>query len=1164
MGPVLLLGIGLVAGAITSCFTMWLLARRKPCDFHGDVSRKLRSMVGRGILPGHVWEQIVRDFRDNSSDPVRRKSPGEAVRKNQTRASGFFLFALSLLVGIMACLSFTTEAWILGVFALLLGFGTALVPFCYPSSLTGLTAWIWGAAGISSCVLAALSNQNFFGDPHPTLVGAWWGLCTGSGLMVGFSNWRGTQRGSQFQTIFIGLLTTAPFLLIAKDFGIYSPTDHQWVEHIRGPWTVIAGLSWCAALASRRNFSRISMVFAFSLVGCWGIFLGAVEVTRTSEGIGLACLSLAGCLSVIWITASFRLFLGKSKFRIISRLPYGAAAFGQTIWLVSFICVGGMIVVEMPIGQASFLFALLALTGWFISSVVNSEWRGFAATITWAASAWCLAEQIHGDIPLESWWPFMAKTISISLATGTIFWTLIHGKKKGESALHFRCFTSLAACIAFLLPTQALVIATLVEPAWMSEIIRAPLAGWWNWGLAGLVFSVAITTIYPYRNIKFEVWFTLFILLGAGLAAAGATRGLDREENPEGILAVLATWSLGSLGMTFFQSRWAAIFSNLLLGFAWFSAWSRPDLLPQQSLLWCLIPATFAWISGLLATLVRGKRWLPLAASGSVMIALGAWTSFDSIAIGPGLLLGSFLAISTLCILEIRYPRGWLAPPSLDKSYRLHEPVMWLFINQILVIVGSFQLLTESGSWVWLIMAAIIQALILFLIRGKSSAILTVWQDSGYSVLGGLLSLAISKSFETSSLVPPMIAIIAGASMGLGARLLRLWFRQDSVQSWAAFPLSALGFSLFAAIPLSLPAGSTLFSKLFFSVAIIVYPALGFLHAAVIATLRPQASIRWSQVSLWATVLSIAFVIWLLFWQDIDGWKLPAAASCLFGFAMVIAWCEIAPHLDLNWKTTTRRAMLRTRADLLKCSIPFSLFLSAVASTSTTRSIPGFWEILAGLSVCALASIAGFIEIKNPQARMSSFFRAITLILSTILAVWLCAQWSQDAQLSRMFFLVGGCICLVTSQFKTIKHSRWEYSLEYLGMSWIISLAILQVGSLCLGETFVFVQRKWGMDLSPQGFTSSVIEISAALLIFGIGGLLSTIPQRLPWIRLSFAAWAICGWVGVSVSIGFLAGSHYLAILFVVAGILLGVRNFIGKAEANPTSLAMLRQNNAA
>ena len=102
------------------------------------------------------------------------------------------------------------------------------------------------------------------------------------------------------------------------------------------------------------------------------------------------------------------------------------------------------------------------------------------------------------------------------------------------------------------------------------------------------------------------------------------------------------------------------------------------------------------------------------------------------------------------------------------------------------------------------------------------------------------------------------------------------------------------------------------------------------------------------------------------------------------------------------------------------------------------------------------------------------------------------------------------------------------------------------------------------MDLSPQGFTSSVIEISAALLIFGIGGLLSTIPQRLPWIRLSFAAWAICGWVGVSVSIGFLAGSHYLAILFVVAGILLGVRNFIGKAEANPTSLAMLRQNNAA
>ena len=64
MGPVLLLGIGLVAGAITSCFTMWLLARRKPCDFHGDVSRKLRSMVGRGILPGHVWEQIVRDFRE--------------------------------------------------------------------------------------------------------------------------------------------------------------------------------------------------------------------------------------------------------------------------------------------------------------------------------------------------------------------------------------------------------------------------------------------------------------------------------------------------------------------------------------------------------------------------------------------------------------------------------------------------------------------------------------------------------------------------------------------------------------------------------------------------------------------------------------------------------------------------------------------------------------------------------------------------------------------------------------------------------------------------------------------------------------------------------------------------------------------------------------------
>ena len=185
----------------------------------------------------------------------------------------------------------------------------------------------------------------------------------------------------------------------------------------------------------------------------------------------------------------------------------------------------------------------------------------------------------------------MAKALGLGFSFATLCWCLAVGQFPSKKIQPFVCFASLAGCVAWLLPTQALVIATLVEPTWMSEVIRGPLGVWWNWPLA--VFSVGIGW-WMHRSLhgmRQEIWTTIFVLISAGLATAEATLGLDTEESPQGVLAVLAAWTAGSCLISMYRSRWASVFANLFLGFAWFLAWSQSNRLPESSPYWSLVPA---------------------------------------------------------------------------------------------------------------------------------------------------------------------------------------------------------------------------------------------------------------------------------------------------------------------------------------------------------------------------------------------------------------------------------------------------------------------------------------------------------------------------------------------------------------------------------------------
>ena len=67
MDPLICLALGAIVGSLASGFLVWLtssLTKRESPD--ADYAKLLRNLVGRGILPSHVWEQLSRELRPKS------------------------------------------------------------------------------------------------------------------------------------------------------------------------------------------------------------------------------------------------------------------------------------------------------------------------------------------------------------------------------------------------------------------------------------------------------------------------------------------------------------------------------------------------------------------------------------------------------------------------------------------------------------------------------------------------------------------------------------------------------------------------------------------------------------------------------------------------------------------------------------------------------------------------------------------------------------------------------------------------------------------------------------------------------------------------------------------------------------------------------------------
>ena len=1157
MDPLIALLLGVFVGSLFSGCLVWWTTRPDRAQSISDPLRVLRGMVGKGILPSHVWEQVSRELRLESNSGAKEKAapahpskgPGYVWEETPTSGPSHWALGTRLVLGLwcfsglLVLAKFQSSSWLMVTAAVLLGSAVwGLVKYQYLLKQTAMRfAWFW--AGVAGWTVASLGSQGSELDPQKLMFAGLAGLSSGLGAMVALNASLRRKVPSRATILVQAVLLFGPIFLLPADFGKWDAESRDWAQVLPVNWLPFAGAGWALSLAARSSFAAPGMVAGLSFLGCWIAGWTAIQFSGSGQGRGLPSFALGAFFATAFTAILCRL-VAKPEARTLGKFPTGPLSFMVTLFLSGCATTVWMSKVGFsPAWEAALLFAG-SLCAWVALALLGRNLWGVASLSCLLGSIAYLAIYMHNGVPILSWWPFMAKFTGLGLSIGTLGWCLAQGRFPSRKSLPFVCVTSLAGVVGWLLPTQALVMATLVEPSWMSEVIRAPLAGWWNLPLA--VFSVGMAW-WMHRSLpgmRPEIWLTQFVLIFAGIATAWATLGLDTEESPRGVLAVLGSWSLGAMALGLFRSRWSSIFATVFLGFAWFLAWSQTGRLPSASPLWSLAPACAAWLMGSFHSLIHGKRWVMLGSAGAVMAGLSAWSAFESVHLGPGLLIGALLMALNLMVLEVRHNRDWLAPQNYKKALRLREPSLWLGICQTLILVGSFLTVRESGHGGWLAVGLAAQSVILWIVRGSASSTLAQLQGFGAAMTGGLIALGAGESLDAQAwfprileAVPSLAFFVPGALAGIGVQLLVSRLTNRSMDRGPQFALGVL------ALPALFTLGQSVFPStdpsqwVLALVTSILWPILAWFtgNQAV------HGSRQWYQTALVAMLIPVTLVgISLCGLSGVGAYPICMAAT--LACALIAGWCLIAPHVEVSWSLPARQAFTTTGRRLLGLAqFPLVLMVGFSQDQGDSGFSGGYWLAMTGICLATLVSAISANEQRSSRKAMR--LQAFCLSFVFLGWVWVCGILQFTPPMGRIstFLLGSACILLSASPMKLV--SRWKTVLQVGGT--FLQLALLAgIGaSLVVGTNEVGLLANWGVDAFTLDWKPWVLEVSLLSLLLGIMGRFGAGDTWHPSIRMAFLAWAAVGWIGLSVATqGATAPGFLLATAGMVSGAYLARR----------------------
>jgi|GEM_PF-2033456 len=1152
MDPLIALVLGVFVGSLLSGCLVWMTTRP---DRHQSVSeplRVLRGMVGKGILPSHVWEQVSRELRlqhqpgseETVPSPAPFKGAGytweDAPRSCPTHwdLGTRLVLALWCISGLAVLAQFNPSSWLMATCAALLG-GAVWGLVKYPAWLkrTGIRlAWFW--AGVAGWTMASLGSQGAEVDPQKLIFAGLAGLSSGLGAMVALNASLRQTAPSLASILGQALLLFGPIFLIPADLGKWDAESRDWAHVLAGNWLPFAGAAWALSLAARNGFNGTGLVAGVSFFGCWMAGWMAVQFSGSGQGRGLPGFALGAFCATAFTAIMSRLFT-KPEARALGKIPTGPLSFMVTLFLAG--C--ATILLMAKVGYSPALEGALFLAGsvcaWVALALLGRNLWGVASQGCLLGCIAYFSIYMHNGVPVLAWWPFMAKFIGLGLSLGTLGWCLAQWRFPSRKSQPFVCATSLAGVIGWLLPTQALVMATLVEPTWMSEVIRAPLAGWWNLPLAVLSIGMAWWMHRSLPGMRAEFWLTQFVLVFSGLATAWATLGLDTEESPQGVLAVLASWSLGALALGLFRSRWSAIFATVFLGFAWFLAWSQTGRLPAASPLWSLAPAFAAWLMGSFHSLIHGKRWVLLGSTGSIMVGLSAWSAFESVHFGPGLLVGALLIALNLMALEVRHNRDWLAPQSYRKALRLGEPSLWLGVCQALILVGSFLTVRESGHGGWLALALVAQSVVLWMVRGGQSATLGQLQSFGAAMAGGLLVLGVGESLDAQTwfprfleTVPSLAFFVPGALAGIGVQQFVSSRTRGSMDHGPRFALGILAAPTLFTLGQSVFPSPDLSQWILALISACLWPAL----TGIAGTRAGQSSRQWYQTALGTLVIpTTMLVITLCGIQGIGVQQVSMAT--LLACALTAGWCLVARHVDVSWSIQARQAFAATgRRVLASALIPLGLLVGFAQTPAESGFAEGHWMALTGIALGSL--VAALLANEQRSSQQAARLQAFCLSFLFLGWVWVCGSLQFTPQFSRSSTVLLGSLCILLSASDKTLASGWKSVLQIGGT--LLQMAVLaSIGlSLIAGSSQGGLLANWGIDAFAEDWKPWVLEISALSLLVGITGRFGAGENWHPSVRLAFLAWAAMGWVGIAVAT---QGANTQGVLLSVAGLISGI-----------------------
>lgn len=1157
MDPLICLILGALLGSLVSGLLVWLATKPDQGKKSTDPYKVLRDFVGRGILPGHVWEQVSRELR------LKNQTTEDANKKiaSAFNATGYHTheetahpvngsLGLKLVLGlwfcaVVCCVSrFNSSAWLLTTASALLS--GAVLGILWNRSLLNHRGmrFVWFCAGVSAWPLAALGFQGPDADPQRLLFSGLAGLSAGLGAMAALETAVRSSKPGLLNILSQAALLFGPIFLLPADLGRWDSENRDWSNILPAQWILLAGGAWALSLAARQGFSSSGMVLGSSFAGCWIAGWSALHLSGTGQGRGLPAFAL-GAFVATALTAALMRFFAPDKSRHQGKFPTGSTSFLVSLFLAGCVTATAMARVGYPQGLVGCMFLAATLSSWLTLAFLGRNAWGLASFACLLTSVGIFSVLIHNTVPVIAWWPFMAKAMGLGLSLGALGWCLAQWRFPSRKSQPYVCAASFAGVVGWLLPTQALVLATLVEPSWMSEVIRAPLGGWWNLPLAVFSVGVAWWMHKSLPTMRGEIWLTFFILIAAGLATAWATLGLDNEESPQGVLAVLAAWCAGAAVLNLFRSRWSALFSNLFLGFAWFLAWSQASRLPGSSHFWSLAPALLAWITGSLHSLVHGKRWVPLAATGALMVGLSTWSAFASVNLGPGLLVGALLLVANLLALELRYNRDWLAPQGFRKSFRLREPAFWLGICQSLILAGSFLSIRESGHGGWLALALLAQTAVLWLIRGESSATLAHLQSLGFGMAGGLATLGLAKTLEGANLlegslgqIPSLAFFVPGTLLGLGIRQLLFALKPGSLNNGSQLALGLFG------IPVGVNAVSAAFptfdqSQWYLSLGSTgLWPVLAWIGAQLAEGKSGSRTRFWYQAALTASIIPLAMGAASI--RGLEDFGLTQAAlATLAGSTLAAGWCLLAPHLDIAWSLQARQAFAPAGRRILGAAalLQILLLMGAQITGNSGLELGDYLLALAGFGGCAL--VAGFLA--NEQRGPGKAMRVQGFCLASLVtgAAWANTVFAPTPAFARSTMVLLGMACLLLGSLKSPALARWRLQLHWVALALPLLVLMISGTSLAVNSGAQGVFAHWGIDSFADDWKPWATELSITGLVLGLAGFFGSSNHWHGAVRFAFLPWAIAGWVGLCVST---MGLTPQGILLAVAGLLAGIR----------------------